>query len=68
MCYLTTHFISIKNWFIILYFVSLNIIPRIYGKYCWELCILIVEVVTTSTKTLHLVFLVFLSAEAIDRI
>ena len=27
-----------------------------------------VEVVTTSTKTLHLVFLVFSSAEAIDSI
>ena len=28
----------------------------------------IVEMVTTSTKTLHLVFLVFSSAEAIDSI
>ena len=41
--------------------------PDYYDEYIdWK--INIVEVVTTSTKTLHLVFLVFSSAEAIDSI
>ena len=34
----------------------------------WSLAIVTVEMVTTSTKTLYLVFLDFSSAEAIDSI
>ena len=35
---------------------------------CWHQVIVIVEVVNTSKKTLHLVFLVFSSTEAIDSV